>query len=211
MTRKIIFTTLIVAIEIALIYFGIMFTLADNFIGILMLIVAGALLLYLVIGYNNLIRYRNKITESLALVDIQLKLRFDLIPNLVNTIKGYAKHEKELFSQVTKLRNLATTAKDEKEKLEYANQLVPHMKHLIAVAEGYPDIKSSKLYQSLMEQLVDIEDRLVSARRIYDSNVNIYNTAIEVFPRNILAKVFAFKKEELFKIDAGESINVSVK
>lgn len=210
MIKKIIFILLIVICELLLTGFGIKFVLDDKFVGIIMLILSVAVILYLIIGYNKLIRYKNKIKESLALVDIQLKLRFDLIPNLVNTIKGYAKHEKELFSQVTRLRKLATEAKTEKEKLEYANELVPHMKNLIAVAEGYPDIKSSALYKSLMEQLVDIEDRLVSARRIYDSNVNIYNTAVEVFPRNILAIMFSFKKEELFKIDAGENLNVSV-
>ena len=130
---------------------------------------------------------------------------------MVNTIKGYAKHEQTLFKDVIKLRNQAANSTDEKEKLEFANKLVPQMKNIIAVAEGYPELKSSAMFKSLMDQLVDIEDRLVAARRIYDSNVNAYNTTIEVFPNNILGFMFEFKKEEMFKIDAGESIVISVK
>ncbi len=209
MKRKSFFIGLIAIIEIALVVFGITCLIGEHSnkgLGIALLIIAFVLFLFVVINYNKIVRYKNKIKESFALVDIQLKLRFDLIPNLVNSVKGYMKHEKEVLTEIVKLRKLATEAKDEKEKLEFANKLVPQMKNLIAVAESYPEIKSSALYKSLMEQLVDIEDRLVAARRIYDSNVNIYNTAIEVFPRNILAFMFDFKREELFKIDAGENI-----
>ena len=213
MKRKGFFIGLICIIEIALVVFGLLFLLREDPNkpeGVTLLIVAGVLFLFVVISYNKIVRYKNKIKESFALVDIQLKLRFDLIPNLVNSVKGYMKHEKEVLTEVVKLRKLATETTDTKEKLEYANKLVPQMKNLIAVAESYPDIKSSALYKSLMEQLVDIEDRLVAARRIYDSNVNIYNTTIEVFPNNLLAFMFDFKKEELFKIDAGENIKPSV-
>ena len=116
------------------------------------------------------------------------------------------KHEKEVLTEVIKARTMAVEAKTEEEKLEYANKLVPQMRNLIAVAEAYPELKADALYKSLMGQLVEIEDRLVSARRIYDSNVNIYNTTIETFPQNIIASMFAFKTEPLFKIDAGENI-----
>lgn len=200
-------------VELALVGFGIFSLIGENpnmVLGIVLIAGAAVLLIFLIADYNKVVRYRNKIKESFALIDIQLKLRFDLIPNLVNTVKGYAKHEKEVITEITKLRKLATETEDQKEKLEYANKLVPHMKNLIAVAESYPELKASALYKSLMEQLVEIEDRIVAARRIYDSNVNIYNTAIEVFPNNLTAKIFGFKREEMFKIDAGENIKPTV-
>jgi len=168
-------------------------------------------LLGTVIGkYNKMIKYKNKIDEALGLVDIQLKMRFDLIPNLVNVVKGYAKHEKEVFATTIKLRNKAAKAQNESEKLELANQLVPKIKDLLMVAEDYPKLKSEALYKSLLEQLSDIEDRIVSARRIYDSNVNMFNTLISTFPNNFLAKVFGHTKVKLFKIDAGENINPKI-
>ena len=214
MKRKTIFVTLIAILEAVLITLGLLFVFdegREQTLGIVLLVIAGVLLIAVISAYNKMVKYRNKIKQSLALVDIQLKLRFDLIPNLVNTIKGYAKHEQTLFKDVIKLRNQAANSTDEKEKLEFANKLVPQMKNIIAVAEGYPELKSSAMFKSLMDQLVDIEDRLVAARRIYDSNVNAYNTTIEVFPNNILGFMFEFKKEEMFKIDAGESIVISVK
>lgn len=160
----------------------------------------------LIATYNKMVRYRNKIQESLALVDIQLKMRFDLIPNLVSTVKGYAKHEKETFKETIALRNAAVAATDEQEKLDLSNKLVPKMKDIVMIAEDYPELQAQKLYKSLMEQLVDIEDRIVSARRIYDSNVNLYNTLIATFPNNLVSKIFKFQQQQMYKIDAGENI-----
>lgn len=167
-----------------------------------------AVILFIVVvfKYNKTIRYQNKIKESFSLVDIHLKLRFDLIPNLVSVVKKYAEHEKDVLATTTKLRNLAVNATDDKTKLDYANKLVPQMKNIFAIAEGYPELKADKLFKSLMEQLVEVEDRIVSARRIYDSNVAEFNTYIEVFPNSIISKSFGFKREELFRIDAGENI-----
>lgn len=167
-------------------------------------------LCFCVSTYNKMIRYRNKVKESLRLVDIHLKLRFDLIPNLVSTVKGYVKHEKEIFSKLIELRKKAVESKDEKEKLEYANEIVPNMKHVIAVAEDYPDLKADTLFKSLMEELVLIEDKLAASRRFYDSNVSEYNTLISIFPNSIIAAMFGFKEEELFKIDVGENIAVKL-
>ncbi len=161
-------------------------------------------------SYNKLVRYKNKVAESLALIDIQLKLRFDLIPNLVATVKGYASHEEKVFSEITKLRKQAIEATDEAQKLEYANAIVPKMRAIIAIAENYPQLKADALFKSLMDELVLIEDKIVASRRFYDSNVNLYNTALEVWPTNVIAKLYEFKKEPLFKIDAGERIAVKV-
>ena len=169
------------------------------------------LLIKSISDYNKIIKYKNKINESLALIDIHLKLRFDLIPNLVETVKGYAKHEKDVFKEVTALRSMAATSKSQGKKFEYANMLVPKMRELVIIAEGYPELRSDASFRNLMEQLIIIEDKLVASRRIYDSNVNEYNTLIMVFPTSIIANSFGFKKEVLFKIDAGERIAERIK
>ena len=160
--------------------------------------------------YNRLVRYNNKVSESLALIDIQLKLRFDLIPNLVNTVKGYVKHEEAVFSELTELRGLAYDSVNQKQKLAYANNMVPKMRQIIAISENYPKLQADTLFKSLMEELVVVEDKIVAARRIYDSNVNALNTEVMTFPSNMVAKLFDFNKVELFKIDAGERLNVNV-
>jgi len=180
-------------------------------LGTIFCVLTVALIITHISIYNKMVRYKNKVKESLALVDIHLKLRFDLVPNLVNTVKGYAKHEKEVLTEVTRLRNLAVKATDESKKLDYSNQLVPQMKSLIAVAESYPELKAQPLFKDLMEQLGDIEDRIVSARRIYDSNVNEYNSLIKTFPSNLLAKTYGYTEEVLFKIDANEKVLPVVK
>ncbi len=160
--------------------------------------------------YNKLVRYKNKVKESLALIDIHLKLRFDLIPNLVNTVKGYAKHEEKVFEEIVKLRNQAVKTNNEEEKLEAANKMLPKLKHILVLAEDYPKLKSDALFKSLMDELSTVEDKLVASRRIYDSNVNAYNTLIQTFPNNMFAFIFGFEKQELFKIDAGENISAFV-
>ena len=173
--------------------------------------IVGLVLSGIVIGaYNKLVRYRNKVKESLALIDIQLKLRFDLIPNLVNTVKGYTKHEEAVFEEVVKLRNLAIKSQDESKKLDAANKMVPKMKHILMIAENYPKLKADALFKSLMDELTIVEDKIVASRRIYDSNVNLYNTHIQTFPSNIFAYIFGFEKEELFKIDAGEHLPTKI-
>ena len=160
--------------------------------------------------YNKMVKYRNKVKESLSLVDIHLKLRFDLIPNLVNVVKGYSKHELEVFSKLIEIRKKAVDANDEKEKLEYANELIPNMRHLLMVAEDYPDLKADALYKSLMEELVIVEDKIAASRRFYDSNVSEYNTVISTFPNNVFSSMFGFKEMELFKIDVGENFAVKI-
>lgn len=180
-------------------------------IGVIIISLVGLVLILSVIGiYNGLVKRKNAVEQAFADIDVLLKKRYDLIPNLVNTVKGYAKHEKEVFTSTIKLRNKAAKATTEDEKLEYANQLVPKIRDILMVAEDYPKLKSEALYKSLLEQLSDIEDRIVSARRIYDSNVNMYNTLIETFPNNILAKIFGHSQVKLFKIDAGENINTKI-
>lgn len=198
-----------VLIEILLVVIGLSIFVSAPFlapISIGFVGVAVILLVVMVSKYNTLIKYKNKVKESLSLIDVQLKLRFDLIPNLVRVVKKFAEHEKEVLTEVTKLRNLAVKETDEKQKLEYANKLVPQMKSIVAISENYPKLKSDTMFKSLLEQLVDVEDRIASARRIYNSNVNVYNTHIEVFPNTMIAKSFGFEREELFTIEVGENL-----
>ena len=126
-------------------------------------------------------------------------------------VKGYARHERAVFKEITKLRNLATLATTEEDKLDYANKIVPKMREIVALAEDYPDIKADALFKSLMAELVIVEDKIVAARRFYDSNVSIYNTKLDIFPNNIIASVFRYERLEMFRIDAGEKINTIVK
>ena len=216
--KKVAIIALVVVIALALKVVGgylayINITKAQYFvgvIGILLLVMGLALLCWLIVGYNKMVSYRNKVNESLSLIDVQLKQRFDLIPNLVNTVKGYAKHEQEVFTQIAELRSKAMLATEEKEVIELSNQSLSKLKQILAIAENYPTLQADSLYRSLMEELVLIEDKIVASRRFYDSNVNLYNTTIEVWPSNILANIFGHTKMELFRIDAGERINVNI-
>ena len=175
--------------------------------GILFLVIAVIFVISWIATHNKMVKYRNKVSESLSMVDIHLKLRFDLIPNLVKVVKEYSKHEKEVFSSVVELRNRAMNEQDEKKKLELANETLPKIREILIIAEDYPELKADSLYKSLMEELVLIEDKIAAARRFYDSNVTLYNNLIQVFPNNIVASLGSFTKMELFKIDVGENLS----
>lgn len=183
---------------------------------ILILIVAAVILvpsIAVAVMYNRLVRLRNSIKESWSDVDTELKRRYDLIPNLVSTVKGYAKHEREVFDEVTRAREAALTntgspaaqAKDE-------NQLVGALRSLFAIAENYPDLKASQNFLSLQQELANTEDRIQAARRFYNANVRENNVMIQSFPSNIIANLFGFKEAEFFELEdaaAREPVKVS--
>lgn len=182
-------------------------------------IIAGIIIVFVILiiifsscvsTYNKMIKYRNSVEESLKLIDIHLKLRFDLIPNLVECVKGYCKHEEKVFNTLIELRKKGISANSEEEKLEIANQTLPNIRHVLAISENYPDLKADALFRSLMDELVIIEDKIAASRRFYDSNVNEYNTLIQTFPNSIIANMFKFKKMEMYKIDAGENLNPKI-
>lgn len=177
---------------------------------IVLLVLMVVVILVCISKYNKMVKYKNKVKESLRLIDIQLQLRFDVIPNLVKTVKAYSKHENEVFSKLIETRKNAMKASDEKEKLQYANEMIPEMRQVLIIAEDYPELKADSLYKSLMEELVLIEDKIAASRRFYDSNVSEYNTLIDVFPNNMLASMFGFKEMELFKIDVGENFSSKI-
>jgi LemA protein len=167
-------------------------------------IVLGVLVLGIVfvIGkYNSLIGLRNRVKEAWADIDVQLKRRFDLIPNLVNTVKGYAEHESGIFERVTEARSHAMQANTVAEKSQADNMLTGTLKSLFAVAEAYPDLKANQNFLELQKELSDTENKIQAARRFYNGNVRDWNTAVQIFPSNIIASMFNFKEAEFFELE----------
>ena len=161
-------------------------------------------ILFVVLMYNGLVRMRNRREEAWSDIDVQLKRRYDLIPNLVNTVKGYAKHEQETLAKVTEMRTRALSADGVKEKGEAENMLTGALKTIFAVAENYPDLKASENFAELQRELSDTENKIQSARRFYNNTVQDLNTAIQGFPKNIIAGIFGFKEEEFFELSETE-------
>ena len=160
-------------------------------------------LIWLIATYNSLVTLRNHIREAWANIDTELKRRYELIPNLVNTVKGYAKHEKEVLERVIELRNqcannhgaVASQAADER-------QLVASLGRLLAIAEDYPDLKASEHYLELQKELVNTEDRIQAARRFYNGNIRDYRNKCEMFPSSVVANMFSFPPVDFFEVEA---------
>lgn len=178
------------------------------------MIIAGIILIvvlaYMWINYNLLVRLKNGLEGAYAQVDVQLKRRYDLIPNLVETVKGYASHEKEVFESVTKARSRAMGAGSVEERLDAENQLSGALSRLFAVAEAYPELKANENFMDLQNQLVDTENRISTTRRTYNDTVMNYHKAIQQFPRNILAGMFNFGKQPYFSATEEEKNVVRV-
>ena len=160
--------------------------------------------------YNGLIRLKNRVDEAWSDIDVQLKRRYDLIPNLVNTVKGYAAHENVLFEKVTEARTKAMGAGNADEKSKAENMLSGTLKSLFAVAEAYPDLKANQNFLELQRELTDTEDKIQASRRFYNGNVRDFNTKIEVFPDNIFAGMLNFTKREFFGAEENEKEPVKV-
>ncbi len=173
---------------------------------------AGTLLaVYLIATYNGFIVLKTRIQEALSGIDVQLKRRADLIPNLVSTVKGYAKHEKEVFENVTKARSALMTAGSLPEKAAANNMLTSALKSLFAVAENYPQLQASDNFKDLQRQIEDTEDKVAYSRQFYNSNVMDYNAKVQVFPSNFIANMFGFKPYQFFEADEGDRKKVEVK
>lgn len=172
-----------------------------------------ALLLIIIISvFNRLVSLKNRTDEAWSDIDVQLKRRHDLIPNLVETVKGYAKHEKELFEKVTEARTAAISSKGLAEKAKAENQITEALKSVFAVAENYPNLKANENFVELQREITDTEDKIQAARRFYNGNVRDLNISIESFPSNIVANMFHYQKKELFELDdIAERQNVEVK
>lgn len=176
------------------------------FLGILLILV-----LYIVGQYNNFVVLKTRIQEALSGIDVQLKRRADLITNLVETVKGYAKHEKEVFENVTKARSNLIKAETLEEKAKANNELTGALKTLFAVAEAYPQLQASENFKDLQRQLEDTEDKVAYSRQFYNANVLDFNTKVQMFPSNIIANVFGFKPFEFFVANEEERKKVEVK
>lgn len=179
----------------------------------IILIVLGLLILGVVLIYNSFIQLVNRTNEAWADINVQLKRRYDLIPNLVDIVKSYAKHEKRVFEEVTETRSKALNAQTIQDKDSTDDLVRSALGKLFAIAENYPQLRASENFAKLQDELTDTENVIASARRFYNGNVRDLNTKIESFPSNILAKIFNFQKRDFFQLDqeaARESIKVSV-
>jgi LemA protein len=179
-------------------------------IGLILLIIIAVVVIAAVAMYNGLIRLKNRVDEAWSDIDVQLKRRHDLIPNLVNTVKGYAAHERELFEKVTEARTAAMSAGTPGEKEKAENMLSGTLKSLFAVAEAYPDLKANQNFLELQREITDTEDKIMASRRFYNGNVRDFNTKIEIFPTNILAGILNFAKREFFQAEESAKENVKV-
>lgn len=177
---------------------------------ILLLGVGAVLLLFFIGTYNSLVVLTTRIKEALSGIDVQLKRRADLIPNLVETVKGYAKHEKGVFTEVTKARSALMKAGSLQEKAEANDMLTGALKSLFAVAEAYPQLQASQNFQDLQRQLEDTEDKVAYSRQFYNANVLELNNKVQMFPSNFVANMFGFKQYEFFEATEGERKNVKV-
>ena len=172
-------------------------------------------LMVLIIGmYNSLIRLKNRVEEAWSDIEVQLKRRYDLIPNLVNTVKGYAAHEKDTLQKVVEARNSAMQAReagDTKKQAEAENMLSSTLKTIFALSESYPELKANQNFIELQRELADTENKIQAARRFYNANVRDFNTKLEVFPTNIIANTLGFKRRDYFEItEEKERENVKV-
>lgn len=168
--------------------------------------------LFIIRIFNRLVTLRNRVDEAEADIDVQLKRRYDLIPNLLETVKGYAAHEKEVFQKVTQARTAAMSASGMAEKSGAENMLTGALKTLFAVAENYPELKANQNFLALQEELTDTENKISAARRFYNGLIRDFNIAIQVFPTNLMARPLGFTKRDMFEIEeAAEREPIKVK
>lgn len=177
---------------------------------VILALVVGAVILYVIFVYNGLVRLRNRVSEAWSDIDVQLKRRYDLIPNLINTVKGYATHESGVFEKVTEARAQAMQAGNAHDKAEAENMLSQTLKSLFAVAEAYPDLKANQNFLELQRELSDTENKIQASRRFYNGNVLELNNKIDMFPSNVIAGAFRFTKSEFFEVAEGEKEPVKV-
>ena len=173
--------------------------------GWVILIIVVLLILFIISVYNGLVNSRQKVKNAWSQIDVQLQRRFDLIPNLVNTVKGYMKHEEGTLTKIAELRTAWANANTVSQKAELDNQLSGTLKTIMAVSESYPELKANTNFSELQEELKNTENKLSFARQFYNDTVTMYNTKLEVFPSNIIASMFNFKSETLFTVDSAEA------
>ncbi len=179
---------------------------------IVILVIIALIIIFLWAMYNSLVKLRVRVNEAWSDITVQLKRRADLIPNLVESVKGYAAHEKQVFQDVTEARAnvLSATQKGPAETAKAENQFEGALKSLFAVSEAYPQLRASENFQQLQNELVDTEDKIQASRRFYNGGVRDYNTKLQVFPNNLFAGMFGFAKKEFFEVDDLASVQKPV-
>lgn len=170
----------------------------------IILIVVVLLVLYFISVYNNLVSLRNRVRDQWSQIDVLLKRRTDLIPNLVETVKGYAKHESETLEAVINARNKVVGATNKADEMAASSELTNALTHLFALSESYPELKANTNFMDLQNNLKDTEDKIAAARQFYNDTVLTYQNKIEMFPSSIIAKMFGFKPEEFFKVSEAD-------
>ena len=171
----------------------------------IILIIVVLLILFIISVYNSLVTLRQRVKNAFGQMDVQLQRRFDLIPNLVETVKGYMTHESDTLAKVTELRTAWAGAKTVDEKAKLDNELSNTLKTIMAVAEAYPDLKANQNFESLQNELTETEDKISYSRQFYNDTVTRYNTKLELFPSNIIAGMFHFTAESLFEVDSAKA------
>ncbi len=172
--------------------------------------VIALLVIYVLVTYNVFVKMKNRVDESFSTMDVYLKKRWDLIPNIVETVKGYAKHEKSTLSDVIKLRNGAYDNMSSDEKIKANQQLSKGITKIMALAEQYPDLKANENFKDLSTQLTKIEDEIANSRKYYNGTVREFNDKVQMFPSNIVAKIFGYKAKIMFEATEEERKNVKV-
>lgn len=173
-------------------------------IGIIILAIVVLAVIWLISSYNGFVTLRNKTEEAFSAMDVSLKKRYDLIPNYVETVKGYAKHESETLEKVVNARNMAMTASTPEERIKQDSLLTGSLRSLFAVAESYPELKANTNFAELQKQLSNIEEEIAGARRYYNGVVNKFNTKTEMFPGNLIAGLFGFRRKPLYEVSSVE-------
>ena len=168
------------------------------------------LLLLVFTTYNSFVKLNNKVEEAFSTMDVYLKKRWDLIPNIVETVKGYAKHEKSTLEEVINLRNSSYDKMNTNDKVETNNKLSQGISKLMAIAESYPELKANENFKDLSNQLTRVEDDIANARKYYNGTVRIYNDKVQMFPSNIIAGIFGYKVKNMFEANENERENVKV-
>ena len=174
-------------------------------IGIIAIVIIVLLLLWVVSVYNNLVRARQKVKNSWSQIEVQLQRRFDLIPNLVETVKGYMGHESSVLEKVTALRSSWANSSTNSEKVKIDNELSGALKTIMAVSENYPELKANENFAELQKTLSDTENKISYSRQFYNDAVTMYNTKLEVFPNNLIGGMLGFKPETLFNVESEEA------
>ncbi len=168
------------------------------------------MVIYLLVCYNSFVKLNNQVKEAFSTMDVYLKKRWDLIPNVVEIVKGYAKHEEEALKEIVNLRNVPYEKMNDSTKVDVNNKISQRLGKIMAIVENYPELKANESFKDLSKQLVQVEDDIANARKYYNGAVRVYNNKIEMFPSNVFAKLFGYKSKAMFEANTDERNNVKV-